>query len=67
MTSQREWVRRIAARTAGDLAAQTTDEVVSEHIGTAAYEALSEAERDRIAAAVLEVIGRLYRISALRD
>ncbi len=67
MASRREWVRRIASRVAGDLAAQTPWEVVDEHLGTADYEELSEAEQDRIAAAVSEVIARLYRISALRD
>jgi hypothetical protein len=67
VASQREWLRRLASRAAGDLLAQTQDELVNDHMGTADYEELSEAERDRIAAAVDELVGRLYRISALRD
>jgi len=66
MASQREWLRRLANRAAGDLMAQTLDELVNDEVGTAEFEELSEAERDRIVAALDELLGRLHRISALR-
>lgn len=67
MASRREWVRRIASRAAADLAAQAPWELVNDHMGTADYEELSEAEVERIGAAVEEVIGRLHRITTLQD
>lgn len=67
MTSRREWVRRIASHVAGELAASYPWEPVNAYVGDVEYEGLPEAERDRIDAAIQEVIGRLYRISALRD
>lgn len=68
MASRREWVRRIAEYAAADLGASLPWEIVQSHIGgSAEWEELTDAERDRIEAAIQEVIGRLYRISALRD
>lgn len=67
MTSRREWVRRITTHLAAELGASYPWEPISAHVGDVEYEELSEAERDRIDAAIQEVIARLYRISALRD
>lgn len=68
MASRREWVRRIASHAAADLGAALPWELIQSHIGgSAEYEELSDAERDRIDAAINEVIARLYRISNLRD
>jgi hypothetical protein len=67
MASRREWVRRIASHLAGELGASYPWEPIQDHVSGVDYENLSEAERDRIDAAIQEVIARLYRIGALRD
>lgn len=52
--NRQEWVRRVADHAAANLGASNPDEVVGE------YEALTEADQDRVDWAIDEVRRRLY-------